>query len=919
MRAPASGVALLTAVGLVMTAGSARAQLDGLNVPPPEDPNAPKQIDATKLTKLPKQTKFVEAEYPKEAKDKNITASVVLLLDINAAGKVDSVGVAEPAQPPGLGFDEAALVAAQQFEFEPAELNGKKLPVQITYKYKFTLSAKAPPPPPPTGPAAGGPASAAPGTAPASAGASAPPATAPARLPVVNFSGMLRERGTRLPLAGVVVTVFRDDGEKPLGFEASADEKGVFQFFDLTPGDWKVLIEPPGFYPYRTTETITPTERVDVTYYVERGSYNPYDVTVTATRPRKEVSRTVLTAQEIDKIPGAAGDPLAVVQNFAGVARTPVAGQIIIRGSAPQDSKVFIDGAEVPLIYHFGGLRSVVPVGLLDSIQFYPGNFSPMYGRATGGVIDVQLKKLQPKKIGGYADVNVFDSGIYLEVPVTDTLAFAVAGRRSYIDYILNAAVPSDASVNLVTAPRYYDYQLLANWRPAPAHDFRALFFGSDDRLELLFKNPANFSQDATSNVFSASTTFYRSLLTYRFVPSDRVENVLRVSQGRNWILFRAGQLVFDLDTYTSQIRDSLRLKAAETLSLHVGFDGVFSKTDAHVNLPRPPKEGDPANQGMPDLSQTIRTDRTGVLLFSPAGFAEAEWKPLPGLLLLPGLRLDYFSRVHQSVLQLRITARLGVGQRVTLKGGVGLFVQEPTFDETDANFGNPDLKAERAIHWSAGVEVKPRPWITLDATGFYKDIYDLVSPTTATVVRNGMTVPLAYDNNGQGTVYGLELVARHEFANNFTGWLAYTLSKATRRDSGATQDRLFDFDQTHILTLIGSYLLPRNWQVGARFRLVSGSPTTPVTGAVFNSNQDQYQATYGPTNSSRLPMFNQLDVRIDKRWINQGWILNLYLDVQNLYNRANVEGINYNYDYSQPSTQQGLPILTILGVRAEL
>jgi len=270
-------------------------------------------------------------------------------------------------------------------------------------------------------------------------------------------------------------------------------------------------------------------------------------------------------------------------------------------------------------------------------------------------------------------------------------------------------------------------------------------------------------------------------------------------------------------------------------------------------------------------------------------------------------------------VLQPRITARLGVGQRVTLKGGVGLFVQEPTFDETDANFGNPDLKAERAIHWSAGVEVKPRPWITLDATGFYKDIYDLVSPTTATVVRNGMTVPLAYDNNGQGTVYGLELVARHEFANNFTGWLAYTLSKATRRDSGATQDRLFDFDQTHILTLIGSYLLPRNWQVGARFRLVSGSPTTPVTGAVFNSNQDQYQATYGPTNSSRLPMFNQLDVRIDKRWINQGWILNLYLDVQNLYNRANVEGINYNYDYSQPSTQQGLPILTILGVRAEL
>ncbi|MES0279085.1 MAG: hypothetical protein ABUK03_05045 [Dehalococcoidales bacterium] len=45
-------------------------------------------------------------------------------------------------------------------------------------------------------------------------------------------------------------------------------------------------------------------------------------------------------------------------QNFAGVARTEnFEGQIIVRGSAPEDSRVFVDGAEVPLIYHFGGLR----------------------------------------------------------------------------------------------------------------------------------------------------------------------------------------------------------------------------------------------------------------------------------------------------------------------------------------------------------------------------------------------------------------------------------------------------------------------------------------------------------------------------------------------------------------------------------
>ena len=322
------------------------------------------QIEAQKLSKVPKQTKFVEAEYPKEAAEKGIEAETVLLLDINAQGKVDSVGVAEPATPPGMGFDEAAMVAAQEFEFEPAELDGKPIAVQLSYRYKFKLKPKA----------AGGARGAR--TARPAPGATAP--AAPAREPVVNFTGLLRERGTRLPMPGVLVTVFREEEGEPKGFEATTDAEGRFQFFDLAPGEWKVLVEAPGYYPFRTTETIA-QQRSGWTSPTtsSAATYNPFDVTVTATRPRKEVSRTVLSAKEIDKVPGAAGDPLAVIQNFAGVARAPFAGQIIVRGSAPEDTQVFVDGATVPLIYHFGGLRSVIPVGMLDSIEFYPGNFSP--------------------------------------------------------------------------------------------------------------------------------------------------------------------------------------------------------------------------------------------------------------------------------------------------------------------------------------------------------------------------------------------------------------------------------------------------------------------------------------------------------------------------------------------------------------
>ena len=422
-----------------------------------------------------------------------------------------------------------------------------------------------------------------------------------------------------------------------------------------------------------------------------------------------------------------------------------------------------------------------------------------------------------------------------------------------------------------------------------------------------------------TNNQASISTTFYRSLLTYNYVPSERFENSFKVSQGRNKIGFSFAQFTFDLNTYVSQVRDTVRAKFGEHLTLVGGGDLLFSKTDVFVRAPLPPQEGQPQPDGPPDLTMVRTTDRKGIYLWSPAGFVELEVKPVPGLLILPGFRLDYFDEVNQLVAQPRLTARWSVAERVTLKAGAGYFAQPPTPDQTDPAFGNPSLKAERSIHLSAGTEYKPRPWITLDATVFYKTISDLVSATDAVAVdANGISRPLTYDNKGSGRVIGLELLARHEFTNKFSGWLAYTLSRSTRHDSMATEDRLFDYDQTHILAVLGSYLLPRNWQVGGRFRLVSGNPITPVTGAVFNASNDRYDPTYGKVNSDRLPLFHQLDLRVDKRWIYQQWILNLYLDIQNVYNHANVENYDYNFNYRKSNPQQGLPILTILGVKAE-
>src|SRR5262249_49275111 len=141
--------------------------------------------------------------------------------------------------------------------------------------------------------------------------------------------------------------------------------------------------------------------------------------------------------------------------------------------------------------------------------------------------------------------------------------------------------------------------------------------------------------------------------------------------------------------------------------------------------------------------------------------------------------------------------------------------------------------------------------------------------------------------NGGQGRVYGLELAVRMQpnpalLGGRFLAYLSYTLSRSERRDHPTDKWDLFDFDQTHILTVSGVYRLGRGWEAGATFRLVSGNPDTPVIGATLNTISGQYSPIYGLLNSTRNPLFNRLDIRVEKKWTFDRWKLALYLDVQN-------------------------------------
>ncbi|MGK0362199.1 MAG: hypothetical protein ACI9U2_004519, partial [Bradymonadia bacterium] len=127
---------------------------------------------------------------------------------------------------------------------------------------------------------------------------------------------------------------------------------------------------------------------------------------------------------------------------------------------------------------------------------------------------------------------------------------------------------------------------------------------------------------------------------------------------------------------------------------------------------------------------------------------------------------------------------------------------------------------------------------------------------------------------------------------------------------------RIFDFDQTHNITVIAQYKFTPTWEAGLRWRFVTGNPSTPIAGANLDADTGEYVPVFGALNSTRLDSFHQLDLRVDKHWVFDTWRLTTYLEVQNTYNRENPESITYQYDYTASAVQAGLPIIPSLGVR---
>ncbi len=841
--------------------------------------------------RAPELVVFVDAGYPPLALAAKREAAVLMRLVVGLDGYVESAELVN--DPVGDGFDELALAAARRFLFVPAMKDGVATRARVTYRYEFRRKA--------------------------------PPESAAPAHPAPPDNGDLEVTVRRAGGAEAVVSaeiLLSAPHDPNFGLRLLTDAEGHAATGSLVAGTYEIRVGAPGLAPQVQRETIVAGEVTTVTYNLSVPTIEDewsFGAVARVKAPPREVVRRTIEREELTRVAGTRGDALRTIELLPGVSRPPLgAGLILIRGSAPGDSQVFLEGMPVPLLYHFGGLTSFINSRALERIDFYPGNFSARYGRQIGGIIDVGLREPRSDGYHGVLDVNVpLDSSLVVEGPLGKKASFLVGGRRSYFGEVVRAVIPK-GTFDAFAAPVYYDYQSFVAFRPTDRDKIKLGAYGSSDRLEILFADVPDSDPSIRSIQFGIS--FHRQQIGWEHQYSKDLDHRMTVGYGRIDQKFSLGpELDFDLAVNNIYARGEWRYRVTPAVQVIAGTDTFFDFFDVKYTGP-PPQQPEGANNMNGALtllgSTSIRDKRSRVL---PAGYIELDLRPLEKLRILPGLRLDYMQDNATFAFDPRLVTLYSLTDTWRVKGGVGVFSQAPEPQESSPVLGNKNLRPTRSVHYDLGIEHDFTDALSMNVEGFYKQIYDrVVSGPAANRPGFSPDQPL-FSNDGIGRIVGLEVAGRAKPTGRYFGFLSYTLMRSQRNDRGEGF-RLFDFDQTHIFTLAGTVRLGRGWEAGATLRYVTGNPITPVVG---HDRIDLVTALYvprsGAINSARNPAFQRLDLRVEKTFRFDTFRLAAYLDVQNSYNATNRESTQYSSNFKQSGPVRGIPIIPILGLRGEL
>lgn len=713
--------------------------------------------------------------------------------------------------------------------------------------------------------------------------------------------GTILHKGTMRPIAGAEVRL-ADYAERAV----STDAKGIFQFNNLPPGEYKILISAAGYYASEApVVTVEPGNMARVVVHLEKVGFLFDEVIVTTEGFPATVGRQSMKALEIKRIPGTAGDALRALPVLPSITvANDFNGALYIRGGAPEDNVFYFDRSPIGYPYHFGGLVSTLSSEIIERIDVYAGGFGAEYGTDAQAIIDIYSRRGNEQQLGGKLNLNLLYSEGLLEGPIRAKGSWYLGGRRSHVELL-------PIEVEQITAfPRFWDYQFKAAYNLSEKHEVTANAFAADDfmKLKLGLKDvsgdPTLAGRFLFENGFDGQGIHLRSLFT------DRLTSYLSLTRSFNHFNLNFGQGLFlKIGVSNYQVRQDLTFRFTSGHRLESGLLLATAPTTGAAFFPRRPDEGDPDFDFT--FEEKIRSE-IGVRYNRIETYLQHRYRPAPFLSIAAGFRIDYLNLTDEVSLGPRASLKFRIPSGSEVRFAYGRYEQSPQPPLNFPDFGNPDVKSSEASHYILELERQLTGRTEFKVAGYYRDLSNLVTSDREEI----------YLNQGDGRARGLELFLRHNAGTRFFGWVSYAYVRSERRDRPGDPWRLYSFDQTHVTTLTGSYMLSRTWEVGAKWQYSTGNPYTPVIDATIERHPTTglptYRPIYGDINSERVPPFHRLDIRVNKSFTFNNWEMGIYVELLNAYNRKNVLTVDYNYDYTEQDVVNQLPLIPYFGVTAE-
>ena len=716
-----------------------------------------------------------------------------------------------------------------------------------------------------------------------------------------QIKGVVIDKSTRQPLEFVNVLVVG------LGIGASTDANGNFLITQVPPGIYRLQAS---FLGYKTE--LTPEYRVNhVTPYVqieleeENASLNEVVVTASPFQkvPESPVSLRVIGLQEIEKAPGANRDISKVVQNYPGVAFSPIGyrNDLIVRGGGPSENRFYLDGVEIPNINHFstqgasGGPVGLIDADLIRSVKFYSGAFPADKGNALSSVLDFSLRDGDMERNSLKATLGASEVSLSSNGHIGNKTSYLVSVRQSYLQALFKI-------LGLPFLPAYTDASVKIKTRFDSHNELTLLGLGGIDRMKLNLGIEGEDAEYMLSYLPEINQETYTVGGVYRHYSQRHVQSIV-LSQSylnnRN-VKYRDNDESSEenLTLRLGSIEQETKLRMENTSSWSVwkvkaGFDLNYSRYKS--------------NEYRKVFANALREYdyHTDLSLWRWGMFASVDYAaPDKSFTASMGVRTDgnnYSDKMKELWRQLspRLSVSYQLIEGLTLSGHVGLYYQLPSytalgFKGEEGEYVNRHLDYISVSQESLGLSWTPNENMELSAEGFYKlyghmpfSLSDQI-PLSCKGNDYGTIGNEALSSEAKGRSYGVELMFKWLLTQKLNLSSSLTIFKSEFKDGEQGSYVPSAWDNRFILNMSGTYNFPKHWSLGAKVSCIGGSPYTPYdvekSSLVEAWNvQGRAYYDYSRYNQERLPVFGQLDVRVDKTFYLKKCMLGFYLDIQNI------------------------------------